>query len=144
MKQKSLLILTFCLTTILHTFSQDITVSGTMTDGRNGEDLFGASVVVTDMSNTGAMTNIYGFYSLTIPAGKHQLVYRNSGFEPQVFDLTLTQDTTINLELFLTKEVQEIEEVVITSKKSNSNITSAQMEVTRLDPEAIKTIPILF
>ncbi|WP_107038230.1 TonB-dependent receptor [Brumimicrobium mesophilum] len=144
MKQNCLIVLTFFLTTVFHTFSQDITISGTITDGKNGEDLFGASVIATDMTNTGARTNVYGFYSLTIPVGRHQLAYRNSGFEDQIFDLVITQDTVINLELFLLKEVQEIEEVNITSKRSNSNITSAQMEVTRLDPQSIKTIPILF
>lgn len=144
MKQKSLLILAFCITTVFQSFSQDITISGSITDGRNGEDLFGASVIVSDMSNTGAKTNIYGFYSLSIPSGKHKLIYRSSGFEEQILDLTFTQDTVINLELFLSKEVQELEEVKITSKRTNDNITSAQMEVTRLDPQSIKTIPILF
>lgn len=144
MKQNSLFATVFFLATYFLSFSQDITVSGTITDGRNGEDLFGASVVVTDMSNTGARTNVYGFYSLTIPAGKHQLSYRSAGFENQTFDLNITQDTLINLELFMSDEVQKLEEVEIKSKKANNNITSAQMEVTRLDPQAIKTIPILF
>ena len=144
MKQKSLLIIAFCISTLIYSFSQEITISGSITDGRNGEDLFGASVIATDLVNTGARTNVYGFYSLSIPAGQHTIVYRNSGFEQQSFELNITQDTLINLELFMSKEVQELEEVEITSKKSNNNITSAQMEVTRLDPEAIKTIPILF
>src|SRR5690554_4679804 len=122
MKQKSLLILAFCLTTLLYTFSQNITISGSVTDGKNGEDLFGASVIVAEMSNTGARTNVYGFYSLSIPTGQHQLVYRYSGYEEQVFDLYISQDTVINIELFLSKEVQEIEAVDITSKRSNSNI----------------------
>jgi len=125
-------------------FSQNITVSGNITDARNGEDIFGASVVVTDMSNTGARTNVYGFYSLTIPVGQHTLLYRNGGYEEQSFDLNLTKDTLINLEMSMTKDVQELQEVEITSKRSNNNITSSQMEVTRLDPQAIKTIPILF
>ncbi|PWH87084.1 TonB-dependent receptor [Brumimicrobium oceani] len=144
MKQKSLLILVFCIVTIFPLLSQNITISGSITDGRNGEDLFGASVIVSDMTNTGAKANIYGFYSLSIPSGKHQLIYRSSGFEEQILNLTFTQDTVINLELFLSKEVQELEEVNITSKRTNDNITSAQMEVTRLDPQSIKTIPILF
>ncbi|PKR81658.1 hypothetical protein CW751_03790 [Brumimicrobium salinarum] len=131
----------FC---VLNINAQKVTISGNITDSANGEDLFGAAVVVADMENTGARTNVYGFYSLTIPAGQHTLIYRSSGYENKTFELNLSKDTLINLELTLTKEVQEIEEVEITSKRTNNNITSAQMEVTRLDPQSIKTIPILF
>lgn len=144
MKQNGILSLTILLISSLFTFSQNITISGTITDGKNGEDLFGASVIATDMTNTGARTNVYGFYSLSIPAGRHTIAYRSSGYEEKSFDLNFTQDTLISLELFLSKEVQELEGVEIKSKKTNSNITSAQMEVTRLDPQSIKTIPILF
>lgn len=144
MKYTKYLTLLFIFTISNFSFSQNITISGNITDERNGEDLFGASVVVTDMSNTGARTNVYGFYSLTIPAGEHTLLYRYGGYDEKSFVLNLTKDTLINLELSMSKDVQELEEVDITSKRSNSNITSSQMEVTRLDPQAIKTIPILF
>ena len=124
--------------------AQQVSVSGTIKDGTNGEDLFGASVVVKELTNTGARTNAYGFYSLSVPAGQYTLIYRNVGFENQVLEVNLTKDTTINIELGVPTEVQEMDEVVITSKKENSNITSAQMEVTRLNPKDIETIPILF
>ncbi|HLW39428.1 MAG TPA: TonB-dependent receptor, partial [Brumimicrobium sp.] len=55
-----------------------------------------------------------------------------------------TKDTTINIEMFVSAEVQELEEVQVTSTRSNSNITSTQMEITRLDPKSIQTIPVLF
>src|SRR5690554_7427351 len=143
---KQLNFLTLLLFTFLSfsAFSQNITISGNITDARNGEDLFGASLIVADMSNTGARSNVYGFYSLSIPAGEHTLIYRSSGYEEQRFVIQLTKDTLINIELSLSKDVQELEEVEVTSKRSNNNITSSQMEVTRLDPQSIKTIPILF
>jgi len=125
-------------------FSQQFTVSGSLTDSRNGEDLFGATVVVKELANTGAQANVYGFYSLSLPAGNYTLVYRYSGYEDVVKSIELTDNLTLNIELGVSDEVQQIEEVVITSKKDNENITSAQMEVTRLDPKSIETIPILF
>lgn len=125
-------------------FSQQFTVSGSITDLKNGEDLFGASVVVKELTNTGAQANVYGFYSLSLPKGKYTLVYRYSGYEDVEKAIDLSENITLNIELGVSADVQQIEEVVITSKKENENITSSQMEVTRLDPKSIETIPILF
>lgn len=142
---KSYILFIFGLTLLSSfTFSQDFTISGNITDAENGEDLFGARVVVKELENTGAETNIYGFYSLTLPKGEYTLIYRNSGFESKEVVVGLTENKTLNIELSVPQEVQEIEEVKITSKKENDNITSAQMEVTTLDPKEIETIPILF
>lgn len=140
----SYLISFFLLLTALSSFGQEVSISGTIKDGTSGEDLFGAAVIVKELPNTGAQTNVYGFYSLTIPLGDYTLIYRSTGFENTILQVSLSQDTTINVELGVPQEVQEMDEVVITSKKENSNITSAQMEVTRLNPKEIETIPILF
>ena len=125
-------------------FSQQFTVSGSITDLKNGEDLFGASIVVKELTNTGAQANVYGFYSLSLPKGTYTFVYRYSGYDEVVKTIDLSENVTLNIELGVSADVQQIEEVVITSKKENENISSAQMEVTRLDPKSIETIPILF
>lgn len=125
-------------------YSQKYTVSGSITDASNGEDLFGARVIVKELDNVGATANVYGFYSISLPEGKYTLIYRDAGFEDYILEVDLRENKTINVKLSLQKEVQEIEEVVITSKRENDNITSAQMDVTRLDPKEIETIPILF
>lgn len=124
--------------------AQNFTVSGTITDAQNGEDLFGARVIVKELDNTGAQANVYGFYSLSLPKGKYTLVYRNSGYDDYEIEIDLVENRTLNVKLTVPQDVQEIEEVVITSKKENDNITSAQMDVTRLNPKDIETIPILF
>ncbi len=144
MRNNCTLTLFFLLFIFQYGFGQNITISGNIADASNGEDLFGASVVVADMDNTGAQTNAYGFYSLSIPKGKHTLVYRSIGFDDRAFEIVFTQDTIINIELSKSGDVQKLEEVNITSKRSNDNITSAHMEVTHLDPKEIATIPILF
>ena len=125
-------------------YSQNYTVSGTITDAKNGEDLFGASVIVQELDNTGAKANVYGFYSLSIPTGRYTLIYRSSGYKDEIREVNLTGNATLDIELKELDEVQEMDEVVVKSKRENENITSAQMDVTRLDPKDIETIPILF
>ena len=45
------------------------TISGNITDALNGEQLIGATVFVKETS-AGTTSNVYGFYSLSLPPGK--------------------------------------------------------------------------
>ncbi len=128
----------------LLTYSQDFTISGSVTDATNGEDLFGAVIKVKELGNTGTNSNSYGFYSLTLPQGDYTLIYRSTGFETQEKKIHLFSDTIIDVELNIPKDVQQIGEVIVSAEKENDNITSSGMNVTRFDPKSIETIPVLF
>ena len=87
-----------------------ITVSGYITDVSSGETLIGAGVLVEGTAasvQTGAVTNAYGYYSLTLPAGKTTLQYSYLGYESIVEDLELTRDTTLNVSLRPSAEIRE-------------------------------------
>lgn len=124
--------------------AQRFTISGSIKDAANGEDLFGAAVVVKELSNVGTTTNAYGFYSLTLDQGEYTLVFRSSGFENFELKINLTADMTQNVELKLPSDVQQLGEVQVNAVKENDNITSTEMNVTRFDPKDIETIPVLF
>ena len=125
-------------------YGQKFTISGSIKDGSNGEDVFGAIVKVKELTNVGATTNAYGFYSLTLETGEYTLIFRASGFEPQEFKVNLTEDLSKNIELEVPKDVQQIEEMKVNAVKENENITSSEMSVTRFDPKSIETIPVIF
>lgn len=132
---------------ILSSFSlsaQRFTISGSIKDAANGEDLFGAAVVVKELSNVGTTTNAYGFYSLTLDSGQYTLIYRSSGFDPQEIKIDLTADITRNVELKVPSDVLQIQEMQVNAVKENDNITSTEMNVTRFDPKSIETVPVLF
>ena len=129
----------FCLSS----YSQKFTLSGTIRDNFNGEDIYGATVRVTNLKNTGTNTNAYGFYSLTLDSGSYKIEYRFSGFETQFFDIELNSNITKNIELKISSDIQQIEEVKVNAIKENNNITSPSMNVTRFDPKSIETIPVL-
>lgn len=125
-------------------FGQKFTISGTIKDASNGEDLYGASVKVKELENVGALANAYGFYSLTLEAGSYTLVYRSSGFDMKEVPVELKENVTLNVELGVPKDVQEIEEMKVSAVKENDNITSSEMNVTKFDPKDIETIPVIF
>ena len=77
------------------TAQEMITISGYMEDGENGEILLGGTIYDLN-SKKGAVTNDYGFYSLTIPKDSVYLRITYTGFDTQYYkgqpngDLKLT------------------------------------------------------
>lgn len=143
-KSNALFLLAFLCLTASFSFAQKITVSGSITDANNGEDIFGAKVIVKELENTGATTNVYGFYSLSVPQGNYTLIYRAQGYETIAKTVKLDTSITLNVQLNVPSEVQDLDEVEIQAKRENDNVTGAQMNVTTLDPKDIETLPVLF
>jgi hypothetical protein len=121
---------------------QNITVSGYIRDSKTGEDLIGATVFVKELTNKGSGTNAYGYYSLTLPAGKFQITAQYIGYEPQIQQIDLTKPQKINF--LLVQQDNALSEVVVTSQRKNDNITKLEMGTQKLDTKDIKNIPVLF
>ena len=64
-------------------------ISGYIKDAANGEGLIGVSVYVKE-TGTGAVTNSYGFYALTLPVGNYTLVISYVGYARQSKSIDLT------------------------------------------------------
>ncbi|MBR5962813.1 MAG: carboxypeptidase-like regulatory domain-containing protein, partial [Bacteroidaceae bacterium] len=60
-----------------------VTVSGYVPDAESSEPLISATVL-DRLSGLGAVTNAYGFYSLTLPEGDVELVTRYLGYRGRV------------------------------------------------------------
>jgi len=118
------------------------TVSGYIRDAKTGEDLIGATVSVKELTNRGSATNAYGFYSLTLAAGKYQITSQYMGYEPQTVQVDLTQAQ--KNDFLLIQQDNALGEVVVTTQRKNDNITKLEMGVQKLDTKDIKNIPVLF
>ena len=59
---------------------QKVTLSGTITIKVNTETITGASVFIPE-AKVSAVTNAYGFYSITLPKGEYTIVISCIGFE---------------------------------------------------------------
>lgn len=94
----SLLVVVLVLLFLPKIFSQNFTVSGTLKDASNGEDLIGATVIVKEKPGTGTAANTYGFYSLTLPKGEYTLLFRYIGFEASEQKITLDRDLRLDKE----------------------------------------------
>jgi hypothetical protein len=125
---------------IVHAQKNNITLSGFISDKSDGERLPGATVLVKGI-NKGGASNTYGFYSISLPTNKYQIVYSFIGYANVVVNLELSNDTTINIELGIASK--SLEEVEITGQTVHENITSNQMSVNTLTSKTIQSIPML-
>jgi len=117
-------------------------ISGNIKDEANGEDLIGATVRVLELSGVGATSNVYGFYSLTLPEGNYTLEYSFVGYIPIKKSISLTQNVKMDIELASNTEV--LNEVVITANKEDQNVTKNEMSVTKITTKEIEAIPVIF
>ncbi len=132
------LFLLFVAVTTLH--AQKYTITGFVDDASNGEKLLGANVYNKETLK-GCVTNNYGFYSLTQPAGKIVVKYSFVGYQPLELSLNLQSDTTINIELTPTLELEEVE---IKASGIKEKLRSSQMSSVELPMKSLKTLPVFF
>ena len=121
----------------LTTQAQNVTLSGYIRDAASGEELISASIA--NENRQGAVTNIYGFYSLTLPAGEYTFAISYIGYETFTKKINLRESKSFNFEL--KEATNELQEVQVTAKKLDENLNRAEMSTTQLTAKQIKTIP---
>ena len=113
-----------------------VTLSGHITDSASGETLIGAGVL---SGRTGAATNEFGFYSLTLPAGRHRLQAAYLGYDQQVLELDLQRDTTLD---FALRSNAELEAARIVSRR-DAGVQSVYLGSLEVPIQQIKNTPTL-
>jgi len=134
-----LLFFSLILLTFSSTFASKYTISGYVNNS-SGEELIGATIYARDLG-IGTVTNVYGFYSLTLPEGKHNIEYSYIGHETQSKEFVLNKN--IKLTISLSESSKTLEEVIITAERKNENIVRTEMSTTKLQAKEIKKIPAL-
>ncbi len=126
----------------LITFSQQkYTLSGTITDASSGEDLIGAAVSIQNHNFT-AISNSYGFYSISIPEGDYTIYINQMGYAKQEISVKLHANQTINFRLDAIN--YQLEDIEVTGNKGDRNITALEMGNVKINPRQIENIPVLF
>ena len=143
MKRKITYLLLLILILVLPGFAQQkFTISGYIKDVNTGENLIGATITIKELQGKGAGTNAYGFYSLTLPAGRYQVTAQFIGYATKTEQINLSQSVRKNFAL--TEQVSTLGEIVISGQRKDENITRTNMGVQKLNTNEIKSIPVLF
>jgi hypothetical protein len=120
---------------------QKFTLNGYVRDAQNGEELIGASIYVAQLQS-GAITNAYGFYALTVPSGSYELTISYIGYKTQRISITVSENQTKNIDL--ESEATVIQEIVISDKRLDENVAEVQMSRNTLDMNRVRKLPALF
>ena len=114
------------------------TISGYVKHAETGEELIGATVMVQGLL-TGVATNVYGFYSLSLPTGTYDLIYSSIGFTPRNKTIELTSNQNIDIELDISE--LQLKLVTISAKKDGQDHASTEMSIEKMDIKLIKKLP---
>jgi hypothetical protein len=119
---------------------QNCTISGIVKNDEDGSPIAGATVYSKELGK-GTHTDGNGYYTLSLPRGKHEIAYKFIGCE----DLTVSVIThsSGNLNVDLKESAVHIKEITITSNKRN-NVTNLNIGVQQMNMEEIKQLPAAF
>ncbi len=114
------------------------TISGYVEDIDNSEKLIAATVYVVGETK-GTNTNVYGFYSLTLPADSVYLAVSYVGYQTQYFRIDLKEDVTLNIQM----GVESMEVVEVSAERQDRIEDKTQMSEVSIPIQQIKKLPAL-
>ena len=137
---KKTIVSLLCCCCMLWASAQDrFTLSGYVRDSLSGESLIGASITVAGQG-MGVSSNRYGFYSITLPEGNYTLYITFAGYHAMQAEISLHQNIVHNFHLLPRSVLQE---VVVSSRRRDGNVTNAQMGKIDLSMAQVKSVPVL-
>lgn len=128
------LIFTSC---FISSFAQFQTISGYISDNSSGERLINASVYIPQLEK-GAVSNNFGFYSLSVPLGVYTVICSFVGYTPSKIKIDLAHDTIINIKL---ETNTQLDEITVTGQKANPKVQSTQLSHSDISMEKVKSLP---
>jgi hypothetical protein len=123
------------------TKTANATIAGYIRDDQTREPLPGVSIFLEENAGTGTVTDQFGYFSLTLPKGKHILNIQSRGKKDVVRHIVLYSDGKMDITLH--DQIIALKEVVVSSKKT-SNVRSVQLGVDKLNITTIKQVPTVF
>lgn len=140
MLKKSLFLSVFLQMLTVFLFAQtNFTISGYIEDAETGEKLISANIFDTQ-SLKGTVSNVYGFFSLTLPKGKVSLKSTYVGFVDDKQELNLNKDIELVIKLKPSIALQEVEVIATKAERVEERTQMSRIDV---PIQQIKKIPAL-
>jgi hypothetical protein len=119
--------------------NKKFTISGTIYEKGSEESLPGVVVLETN-SQTGTVSNAFGFYSITLPAGDVNLDYQFVGFASQKRKMTLSSNLIMDIRLESEAILGEVE---VSAERQQRISEDTRMSTIEIPIDQIKNIPAL-
>lgn len=133
MKVLFILLLTFQISFI---FAQTGVIRGKITASSSGESLIGASVKA---AQGGALSDLDGNYSLTLPAGKHLLEFVYTGFESKSEVVNIEAGQTVVFDVKLVDNATLLSTTTVTAGKYEKPLGEVTVSLDVIKPKFVKS-----
>lgn len=121
--------------------AQSYTVTGKVSDSKTGEILIGVSIHPENQPSYGTSTDAKGNFLLTLPKGDYILLFNYMGYDTQKVKISLSSNIKKNVTI--DQASMQLDEVVITSKRKDANVSDAQTGVTQMEVQQLNKLPVL-
>ncbi|MBS1601049.1 MAG: TonB-dependent receptor [Bacteroidetes bacterium] len=115
-------------------------LAGYVRDAKTGEPVVGASVYVEN-PRIGVASDQYGYYSITLPRGRHVLNIQSIGMRDTRRLVMVYGDGKLSIDL--RTQVLTLKRVIVSAEKA-SNVKRTEMGVQKIDIKTIKQVPVVF
>ncbi|MBL7856662.1 MAG: TonB-dependent receptor [Cyclobacteriaceae bacterium] len=112
-------------------------IAGYVRNALTGEPVIGASIFVENPV-IGVGTDAFGYYSITLPKGRHTLNIKSIGIKPAQRQIMLYSDGKLDIEV--EEDVTPLKEVIVESDR-DVRVTGMQMGLEKLDIKTMKQMP---
>ncbi|WP_375581138.1 TonB-dependent receptor [Marivirga tractuosa] len=116
----------------------EATLYGTVKSAESGESLPGITIFSVE-ENKGTVSSSNGKYNLKLPVGFHTLKFQS--LETGTFEISLILNSSSSLDVKLYKDFVQLNEVVVTAKAMDENISQTVTGVERMTLEEIERMP---
>ncbi len=140
MRRLLILLIAMSFWSVLSRAQEKVTLSGYVRSVEDGEALIGASIYFPEL-RSGTTSNAYGFYSISVPAGAYEVIFRYVGYNEVSAELELVSDRTNNIDLV--EFELKLEEVIIRGESAEINVTGIEMSTNRLNIKTVQKMPAL-
>lgn len=115
-------------------------LAGYARDAKTGEPVVGASIYI-ESPKIGVSSDQYGYFSITIPKGRHVLNIQSIGMRDTRRLIMVYGDGKLNIDL--RTQVLTLKKVIVSAEKA-SNVKRTEMGVQKIDIKTIKQVPVVF
>ncbi|MGF1636614.1 MAG: carboxypeptidase-like regulatory domain-containing protein [Cyclobacteriaceae bacterium] len=114
------------------------TIAGYVKEEKTGEPVIGALVYIEE-PRIGVSTDQFGFYSISLPRGRHTLKFQSIGVKTTQRQVLLYNNGQLSIEM--EEEITPLKEVIVEAERE-MNVRGMQMGLDKLDMQTIKQMPL--
>lgn len=119
----------------------NVTISGYVKDKASGEAIIGATVYTSDKS-TGTSSNGFGFYSLSVKKGSHDIVCSIMGYADEMKTVDCSKGS-VTVDFEVSEQKQMLESATVYSRSKKDVLELPQMGLQTVDVGIVKKLPAL-